>query len=105
MHMLHYWQKTAVVLAFALITVPCGQPQQCQAKEPCEKLVQNKCSSCHFVTYICEPIERGKGSFYWKRTVKAMVMSGMETTKEENEQLVDCLGNPSDKVQALCPNK
>nr|WP_320010367.1 hypothetical protein [uncultured Desulfobulbus sp.] len=99
------WQKVTLGLALALFLALGSSPPSSQAKESCEQLIQNKCSSCHFVTHICTPLERGKGNFYWKRTVETMVMSGMETTKEENKQLTDCLSQPDDKVKALCPNQ
>lgn len=74
-----------------------------RAAEECGPLVQNKCSTCHFVTHICPRLEKGKGSSYWKRIVENMVMDGMVATDQEQEQLTGCLASPDAKVQALCP--
>ncbi len=49
-----------------------------RAEEDCAPLVQNKCGTCHFVNYVCPRIEKGKGSFYWKGTVKDMVQGNQQ---------------------------
>jgi hypothetical protein len=75
------------------------------AEEECQSLVRNKCTTCHFVTYICPRIEKGKGRFAWKGIVKDMIKEGMVATDQEQERLVDCLADPDAKVRALCPQK
>ncbi|MDD2464948.1 MAG: hypothetical protein PHI97_13205 [Desulfobulbus sp.] len=74
-----------------------------RAEEECGPQVQNKCSTCHFVTHICPRIERGKGSLYWKRIIDNMMADGMVATDLEQEQLTRCLASPDAKVKALCP--
>ncbi|MGD9947613.1 MAG: hypothetical protein AB7U29_03930 [Desulfobulbus sp.] len=88
----------AGALLLALIT---NGPSR--AEEECGPLVQNKCSTCHFVTHICPRIEKGKGRFYWRTIVDNMVTDGMVATDEEQEQLTRCLASPDAKVKALCP--
>ncbi len=75
------------------------------ATEECQSLVRNKCTTCHFVTYICPRIEKGKGRFAWKGIVKDMIKEGMVATDQEQERLVDCLADPDAKVRELCPPK
>lgn len=100
------WIKTAtlaVVLvagAMALVLVSDGSGR---AEEGCASLVQNKCSTCHFVTHICPKIAQGKGSSYWKGIVEKMIGHGMVATDLEQRQLATCLASPDAKVKALCP--
>ncbi len=71
----------------------------------CRELIQNKCASCHFVKYICPKVEAGKGSFSWRVTVNAMVKEGLVATGQEQDQLVNCLADPDEKVKSFCPSK
>lgn len=75
------------------------------ASEACQELVRNKCGSCHFVTYICPRIAKGKGAMSWSGVVKDMVKEGMAATEQEQEKIVRCLAEPDAKVKALCPVK
>lgn len=75
------------------------------ASEACQELVRNKCGSCHFVTYICPRIAKGKGAMSWSGVIKDMVKEGMTATDQEQEQVVRCLAEPDAKVKALCPVK
>jgi hypothetical protein len=81
------------------------QAAPAQAGEACQELVRNKCGSCHFVTYICPRIAKGKGAMSWSRVVKDMVKEGMAATEQEQEQVVRCLAEPDANVKALCPVK
>lgn len=100
------WMKTAALggvlaagtLALVLLTGNTGR-----AEEGCAPLVQNKCSTCHFVTHICPKIAQGKGNSYWKGIVTKMIGHGMVATDQEQQQLSDCLASPDAKVKALCP--
>lgn len=74
-----------------------------RAEGTCAPLVQNKCSTCHFVTYVCPKIAQGKGSWYWKGIVEKMIGQGMVATDQEQQQLTTCLASPDAKVKALCP--
>ena len=75
-----------------------------RAEEECAPLVQNKCSTCHFVTHICPKIAQGKGNSYWKGIVEKMIGHGMVATDQEQRQITTCLASPDAKVKALCPN-
>nr|WP_321465235.1 hypothetical protein [uncultured Desulfobulbus sp.] len=99
---IRYSQSAAMALAVlaGLLIISQGGSQ---AEEGCGPMVENKCSSCHFVTHICAKIDQGKGSFYWKRIIENMVISGMVATDKEQGQLVQCLASPDTKVRALCP--
>ena len=81
------------------------QAAPAQASEDCQELVRNKCGSCHFVTYICPRIAKGKGAMSWSGVVKDMVKEGMAATEQEQEKIVRCLAEPDAKVKALCPVK
>ena len=78
---------------------------QSRAGEDCQQLVGNKCASCHFVTYICPRIEKGKGTLYWKGILHDMIKEGLVATDEEKDRLVSCLADPDAKIKALCPAK
>ncbi len=81
------------------------QAAPAQASEECHELVRNKCGSCHFVTYVCPRIAKGKGAMSWSGVVKDMVKEGMAATEQEQEKIVRCLAEPDAKVKALCPVK
>jgi len=74
-----------------------------QAGEECQELVRNKCGSCHFVTYVCPKMAKGKGALYWSGVMKDMLKEGMAATDQEQERMVRCLADPNAKVKALCP--
>ena len=100
------WMKTATLGgalaagAMALVLLSDGSGR---AEDACAPLVQNKCSTCHFVTHICPKIAQGKGSSYWKGIVEKMIGHGMVATDQEQQQLTTCLASPDAKVKALCP--
>ncbi|WP_028578777.1 hypothetical protein [Desulfogranum japonicum] len=68
----------------------------------CSSLVANKCSGCHFTQKLCPMLEKGKGSWAWKRSVRSMKEFGAAYTKQEEKQLVKCLSNPDEHVRAIC---
>jgi hypothetical protein len=78
---------------------------QAMGGEECQELVRNKCSTCHFVKYICPKIEKGKGTLSWKWTLHDMVKEGLVATDQEQDRLVSCLADPDAKVKALCSEK
>ena len=73
--------------------------------EECRELVRNKCAICHFVTYICPRIEKGKGTLSWRGIIHDMVKEGLVATDQEQDRLVGCLAAPDAKLKELCPVK
>ncbi len=73
--------------------------------QDCKALVEQKCGACHFANYVCEGLDRKKGSWRWKRTVKSMMDQGMEASKDEISQLVACLSKYRDQVVVICNEK
>ena len=71
----------------------------------CRPLIEQKCASCHFVTHVCPDLEKKKGAWTWKRTIKSMVEHGTELTDAQVKQLVGCLSKPDDKVLDICTHK
>jgi len=88
-----------------LTLIPVLISSQTMAGEECQELVRNKCSTCHFVNYICPKIEKGKGTLSWKWTIHDMVKVGLVATDQEQDRLVSCLADPDAKVKALCTVK
>ena len=100
------WMKTATlcaVLTAGAMTLVLLSNGSGRAEDACAPLVQNKCSTCHFVTHICPKIAQGKGNSYWKGMVEKMIGHGMVATDQEQQQLTTCLASPDAKVKALCP--
>jgi len=75
------------------------------AGEECKVLLQNKCSSCHFVNYICPKMESNSGTIYWKWVMHMMVKEGMMVTDQEKTILVDCLSSHDAQAKTFCPQK
>lgn len=73
--------------------------------QECKALVEQKCGVCHFANYVCDGLDKKKGSWRWKRTVKSMVDQGMEASKDEISQLVTCLSTSRDQVVPICNEK
>jgi len=96
--------KQIVLVSSGTAILLLGSPQTHGiAGEACRELIQNKCTSCHFVKHICPKIEQGQGILSWKWTIRAMVKEGLVVTDPEEDRLVDCLANPDEKVKSLCP--
>jgi hypothetical protein len=81
------------------------QGGRARAGVECQELVRNKCGSCHFVTYVCPRMAKGKGTLSWSGVVKDMVKEGMTATDQEQEKMVGCLAEPDAQMKALCPAK
>ena len=75
------------------------------AGEECKVLLQNRCSSCHMVNYICPRMERDKGTTYWKWVMYMMEKEGVMLTDQENSTLVDCLSSHDAQAKTFCPQK
>lgn len=100
------WMKTATLgalLASGALALVLPSAGSGRAEEACAPLVQNKCGTCHFVTYICPKIAQGKGGWYWRGIVEKMIGQGMVATDQEQQQLATCLASPDTQVKALCP--
>jgi len=78
---------------------------EAMAGEECKDLLQNKCSSCHFVKYICPKMESNSGTIYWKWVMHMMVKEGMVATAQEKTILVDCLSSRDAQARTFCPQK
>jgi len=79
-------------------------------QESCTQLLTKRCESCHYMTRVCQKVdrERNKKSWFggaegtWKRTVKNMVKQGAQLNKAEQQNLVKCLSKPAPEVLSLC---
>ena len=71
------------------------------AGDECANLITSRCEVCHYMTRICESLDK-KSKSSWKRTVGNMVSYGAQLNKEEQLALVDCLSGPSANITALC---
>lgn len=93
---------TGAILTMVLLLLATGQAQ---TEQDCRHLVLTHCASCHFVTYICPGMDKGKGRLYWRGIVKDMVKEGMATTREQDDQLIRCLTQPDAALREFCPAK
>ena len=75
------------------------------AAPACGELVNNKCTTCHFETRICQKVKKGKGKGSWKRTITSMVRHGAVIDKAEQKRLLTCLSTPDNEVLELCGMK
>ncbi len=98
--------KWSLILSGVMATLIMGSTWAApQPGTECRQLVDNKCATCHFATYICPRIEKGKGTFYWNDIIHDMVKEGMVATDQEKDRLVRCLAEPDTRLRALCPVK
>ena len=80
------------------------------AEESCTQLLTNRCETCHYMTRVCQKVEResskkkwpGGVEGTWKRTMKNMVKQGAKLNKEEEKILVECLSRPTPEVLNIC---
>ncbi len=68
----------------------------------CRSLIDRKCGSCHFSSKICPMLNKGKGSWAWKRNVRSMKDLGAVYTDQEEKRLVKCLSDPDEQVREIC---
>ena len=74
-----------------------GQPE----KNSCESLLAEKCSSCHYLTRVCQKLgKKSKGD--WRRSVKRMVRKGVVLSKAEQKLLVECLHKEEEGARKAC---
>lgn len=79
-------------------------------EQSCGELLKNKCTQCHYLTRVCQKIEKNqqKGLFggifagSWGRTVNNMVKNGAKLTEAEQEKLINCLDNSSPEILEVC---
>lgn len=94
-----------VVLMWLVAAVP-----QHAAGESCTELLQGRCETCHYLTRVCERVEKnqGRSSWFggtagsWKRIIHNMVRQGAKLNGAEEEQLVGCLSVPAPEVLDIC---
>ena len=99
---------TVSILAAVTINFTISSPAV--AGESCVQLLTTRCETCHYLTRVCQKVdkERNKKSWFggsagtWKRTMKNMVKQGAQLNKEEEEILVDCLSKPTPEVLNIC---
>ena len=74
-------------------------------KTPCELLLVEKCSDCHYLTRVCQKLgKKSKGD--WRRSIKRMVRKGAVLSKDEKKLLVGCLHKEEEgAIQACKPYK
>ncbi len=77
-------------------------PASVRAEESCPELLTNRCEKCHYVTRVCQKVERKKGKSSWKRTVRNMVRQGAKLNKAEQKKLATCLSKPSPEILEFC---
>lgn len=99
------WPKPIcrTVLAVLLMVAWVGGAEA--AGEDCRTLLQKKCSTCHFVKYICPKMDKNSGAIYWKWIMHSMVKEGMTVTPQESELLVTCLSSRDAQARSFCPEK
>lgn len=70
-------------------------------KSSCESLLVEQCSTCHYLTRICQKIgEKSKGD--WRRSVKRMVRKGAVLSQAEQKLLVECLHKKEEGAKKAC---
>lgn len=103
---MHRFVKVVGLLLFAgPVLMVSLMRNEARAGEECQVLLQNKCSSCHFVKYICPKMEANSGTIYWKWVMHMMVKEGMVATDREKTILVDCLSSRDAQARTFCPQK
>ncbi len=96
--------STLIITGYLLVAWNICLPGIAVAEE-CRLQVEQKCSSCHFATYVCPKLKKKKGAWAWKRTVKSMINHGASFTNAETKQLVSCLSNPDNDLLEICAPK
>ena len=70
-------------------------------KNSCESLLVEKCSTCHYLTRVCQKLgKKSKGD--WRRSVKRMVRKGAVLSKAEQKGLVKCLHKEEEGAKKAC---
>jgi len=80
------------------------------SQENCKQLLLSRCETCHYITRVCQKVEKEMSKKYWfggpegtwKRTIQNMVKQGAVLSDAEEETLVQCLSKPADDVLELC---
>lgn len=96
----------AVLAAFLLLALLPGSA----AGETCTELLQGRCETCHYLTRVCQKVEKDltRKSWFggtvgsWKRTIRNMVRQGAKLDSDEERQLVECLASPAPEVLDFC---
>jgi len=61
-----------------------------RAENTCVEKIQDKCTSCHYPTRICEKIGK-KSRRNWKVTVERMLRYGLQLPDGKLDEMIDCL--------------
>jgi len=95
----------AMAAGVATMLLGLGGSHQATAGEECRVLLQNKCSTCHFVRYICPKLATNSGTIYWTWVMRTMVKEGAVLTDQEKSRLVDCLSAGDAQARSFCAEK
>ncbi|MCL7486558.1 MAG: hypothetical protein M8357_00090 [Desulfobulbaceae bacterium] len=104
----HLYRQILSILA--VITPLFFSPHPAAGEESCTQLLTTRCETCHYLTRVCEKVEREQEKKYWfggpegswRRSIKNMVGQGAKLNKAEEEILVECLSKPHPDVLSLC---
>ncbi|MEN8135285.1 MAG: hypothetical protein ABFS18_07080 [Thermodesulfobacteriota bacterium] len=90
-------QLTSIALtgAFLLTAAPLSAGQSC-----CE-LLEQKCTSCHYKSRICDKVGK-KNRRSWKNTTKRMIRYGLKLDKSEVDKITDCLVALEENSEKFC---
>jgi len=91
------------LLAIFLLLSCLGKPVL--AAEDCTTLLTGRCETCHYLTRVCDKVGENKGKWFWKRTVKNMVMLGAKLNPAEQEALLNCLHEATPEVLLVCGSR
>jgi len=93
---------SAILLTVSISTV--------LADEGCGELLKNRCQKCHYLTRVCQKLEKDRQKKFfggvfagsWSRTIKNMIRHGAKLTADEQEKLTQCLDKASPEVLETC---
>lgn len=97
-------------ILFVSVTLGLFLPGSVAAEESCTQLLTKRCEICHYLTRVCQKVDRerntkswfGGSAGTWERTVKNMVKQGAQLNDAEETVLVECLSKPASEVLGLC---
>ena len=101
---------TVILLVAAFLFSVQVLNQKAYADESCSELLKNRCTPCHYLTRVCQKLERNrkKGFFggvfsgSWSRTIRNMVKQGAKLNDAEQKNLTECLDNSAPEVLDTC---
>ena len=93
--------RVLVWLALVLFMQTFAANFHAYAADRCETLLASKCTSCHYLTRVCQVLGK-KNKRTWKRSIKNMVRYGTKITREEQKILLDCLSTAPPRDKRVC---